>query len=131
MNEFMSRCGTPVAMTSDVDFRKALASAEELQITFVGRKSGKRFSVPVWFAVDGTAVYLLPVGGTGSKWYKSILKNPTMELGASGKTATVNARPVTDRKQIDATMDMFREKYGASDVKKYYPEQDAAVELMV
>jgi deazaflavin-dependent oxidoreductase (nitroreductase family) len=118
-------------MASDDDFRKALASVDELQITFVGRKSGKRFSVPVWFAVDGTAVYLLPVGGIESKWYKSILKNPTMELEASGKTATAKAKPVTDKKRIDATVDRFREKYGASDVKKYYPAQNAAVELMV
>jgi hypothetical protein len=113
------------------DFMKALASAGELQIAFMGRKSGKRFSVPVWFAVDGTTVYLLPVGGTGSKWYKSILKNPTMELEASGKTATAKAKPVMDKKRIDATVDRFSEKYGASDVKKYYPAQNAAVELMV
>jgi deazaflavin-dependent oxidoreductase (nitroreductase family) len=103
------------------DFRKAMASADELQITFVGRKSGKKFSVPVWFALDGATVYLLPVRGTESKWYKNILKDPTMGLEASGKTATAEARPVTDRKRIDAAIDRFREKYGASDVKKYYP----------
>lgn len=113
------------------DFRKALASASELEISFVGRKSGKKFSIPVWFAAEGTTVYLLPVKGTGSDWYKNILKNPTMELEASGRRATAEAKPVTDKKQIDATMDRFRAKYGASEVKKYYPGQNVAVRLLV
>jgi deazaflavin-dependent oxidoreductase (nitroreductase family) len=119
-------------MTSSSDFRSALDSADELKITHVGRKTGKKFSTTVWFVSDGKEkLYLLPVNGTGSKWYKNILKNPKMELQASGKKATAEARPIKDKKRVDEIVDKFRTKYGAADVKKYYPRHDAAVELSI
>jgi deazaflavin-dependent oxidoreductase (nitroreductase family) len=113
------------------DFRTALDSAQELQITFVGRKTGKKFSTPIWFAKDGEKVYLLPVSGSASNWYKDVVKNPKIELQASGKKASVEARPIKDKKRVEEVMDKFRAKYGAGDVKKYYPGQDVAIESTV
>ena len=115
----------------DGEFLNALDSSSELTITFVGRKSGKRFSTPVWFVRVGGTVLLLPVRGTSTNWYRNVLKNPTMELEASGKKVKVAARPVKDKKGIEAVVERFRAKYGAGDVKRYYPKQDAAVELSV
>ncbi len=117
-----------VVMASS-DFRGVLNSAQELKMTFVGRKTGKKISIPVWFVNDADKLYLLPVSGTANKWYKNILKNPTIELQVSGKKATAEARPIKDKKRIEEIVDKFRAKYGASDVKKYYPGQDVAVEL--
>ena len=113
----------------DSNFLKALASARELDITFVGSKTGRKYTIPIWFVTDATKISLLPVGGTKSKWYRGILKNPRVELQASGKKTAAEAHSVTDKKQIEKIMDGFRAKYGAGDVKKYYPGQDAAVEL--
>lgn len=116
---------------ADSDFRRALDSSSVLKITFVGRRSGKKFSTPVWFVKEGATVFLLPVRGTSTNWYRNILKNPTMQLEAAGKTTTAAARPIKDRKGVEATVERFRAKYGAGDVKRYYPKQDAAVELSV
>jgi deazaflavin-dependent oxidoreductase (nitroreductase family) len=113
------------------DFLNALESADELSITFVGRKTGKKFTTPVWFVKEKGKVFLLPVKGTSSDWYRDILENPTMELQVSGMRATAAARPVRDRKGIEETIERFRAKYGAGDVKKYYPNQNAAVELSI
>lgn len=113
------------------DFRGALKSAQEVKLSFVGWKSGKRFSIPVWFVTSGEKVQLLPVGGTRSKWYLSILKNPLIELEASGNKVSVKSHPTQDKKIIEEVMDRFRSKYGAGDVRRYYPGQDAAVELSV
>ena len=117
-------------MTDD-DFRKALDSTGELRITFVGRKTGKKFSTPVWFVYQGDKVYLLPVNGTASDWYRDVLKNPMMELQASGKRTTAKTIPIKDKKRIEEVVETFRKKYGAGDVKRYYPRTDAAVELSV
>ena len=113
------------------DFHAALNSTNEIQMTFVGRKSGKRFSIPIWFVDDGDKMYLLPVGGTKSMWYKSITKNPTIEFQASGKQVSAKARLTQDKKVVEDIMNRFRSKYGAGDVKRYYPGQDAAVELSI
>jgi hypothetical protein len=113
------------------DFHKALSSVQELEIGFVGKKTGKKFSIPIWFVEKEGKLYFLPVGGSRSKWYRSILKNPKMELSASGKMANAEAHPIQDRKIVGNVMDMFRSKYGAGDVKRYYQGQDAAVEISI
>lgn len=117
--------------SNDRDFRKALDSANELQLTFLGGKTGKKFSVPIWFVKTENKVLLLPVGGTRSKWYRGVTKNPAIEIQVSGIHASREARPILDKKVIDEVMDKFRSKYGADDVERYYPGQDAAVELSI
>lgn len=119
-----------VAMAGN-DLRRVLDSAEELNITFIGRKTGRRFSTPVWFVKEGEKLYLLPVNGTSSNWYRNILKNPKMEFEVEGKKAASEARPVKDKKRILETIARFSTKYGAADVKRYYSGQDVAVELLV
>jgi deazaflavin-dependent oxidoreductase (nitroreductase family) len=116
---------------SNSEFRKALDSAQELKIAFVGRKSGKKFSTPVWFVNEGEKVYLLPVSGTTSNWYKNVLKNPKLDLQVSGAKTSAQGHPIEDKKQIEKVVELFKSKYGVSDVKNYYPRQDAAVELTV
>lgn len=116
---------------TDPEFRRALNSTNEIQITFVGRKTGKKFSTPVWFVDDEEKLYLLPVMGTSTSWYKNILKNPTIELEASGKRATVKADSTKDEKLVAEVIERFRRKYGASNVKKYYPNPNVVVKLSV
>jgi hypothetical protein len=118
-------------LTSNDDFRRALDSAQELEISFLGGKTGKRFSIPVWFVISGDKLQLLPVRGTKSNWYKGILKNPMMDLEVSGKKISAESHPIQDTKTIEEIMDRFRSKYGAGDVKRYYPGQNAAVELQI
>jgi hypothetical protein len=109
------------------DFHKALTSTNTLVITFTGRKT----STDAWFVADGDKVYLLPANGTAINWYKNVLENPAMELHASGKKAAAKASPIKDKKQIDEVFERFKAKYGAADVKNYYPRHDAAIELTV
>lgn len=117
-------------MSNDA-FRAALESASEMRITFTGRKSGKKFSTPVWFVLDGSKLYLVPLHGKATNWYRNVLKIPTMELEASRKKVIVKAVPVEEEKRVEEIVDRFRSKYGAADVKRYYPRHDAAVELSV
>jgi hypothetical protein len=112
------------------DFRKALDSAEELNITFVGRKTGKKFSTPVWFVNDGEKVYLLPLN-SASNWYRNVLKTPTMVIQALNKRTTAEVLPIRESKRVGEIVQMFGAKYGAGEVKKYYPRPDVAVQLSI
>jgi deazaflavin-dependent oxidoreductase (nitroreductase family) len=116
---------------TDSDFLKALNSTNTLRITFTGRKTGKKFSTDVWFVADGDKVYLLPTNGTATNWYRNVVKNPAMELQASGKKAAAKASPIKDKEQVDEVFERFTAKYGGVDMKNYYPRHDAAVELIV
>ena len=70
------------------EFTNVLKSTDEIELTVTGRISGRKTSRPVWFVRDGATLYLLPVTGSDSAWYKNALKNPTITLAAKGAKLT-------------------------------------------
>ena len=114
---------------ASVDFKQALTSTRELEITVTGRQSGQQISLPVWFVHEGDTLYLLPVKGSDSQWYKNILPKPSMVISARGATVTVNPKPITDPSRVQEVVEKFRAKYGAADVRRYYSKFGVAVEV--
>ncbi len=104
-----------------------LARSQEIKISVMGRKSGRTISNPIWFALDDDKLYLLPVQGSDTQWYKNVLKNPSIQIEAGGAKAKFKAIAITDAKRVASVVEKFRDKYGASDVKKYYSKFDVAV----
>jgi hypothetical protein len=111
------------------DFRTALQGSNEIEITVTGRTSNRSFTYLVWFVLEGDQLSLLPVRGSDTNWYKNVLKTPTIHLTARGKTFTASATPITDKAQVGEVVQKFRDKYGAGQVKAYYPKHDVAVEV--
>src|SRR5438132_11485494 len=109
------------------DLKDRLSRSREIKITVTGRKSGRTISIPVWFVLEGEKLYLLPVQGSDTQWYKNVLKNPSIRIEARGVGAEFRATPLTDAKAVKSVTEKFREKYGAKDVKKYYSKFDVAV----
>ncbi len=110
-------------------FTKALETTRELQLTVTGRRTGREISNPVWFAREGDTLYLVPVRGTDTDWYRNVLRTPTIRLAAGGAQLSARATPVPDPARVEHVLDLFRARYGARDVAAYYPKQDAAVEV--
>ncbi len=106
-----------------------LARYRHIKISVIGRKSGQTISIPVWFVLEGEKLYLLPVQGSETQWYKNVLKNPTIRIDARGVGAEFRAIPVTDATTVKPVVEEFREKYGAKDVMKYYLKFDVAVRI--
>jgi hypothetical protein len=114
---------------SALDFTNALPQTDELELTVIGRASGHETSRPVWFVREGETLYLLPVTGSDSAWFKNVLKTPSVRLAANDVAVTAAARPITEPRRVRDVADKFRAKYGADQVKKYYSKVDAAVEV--
>jgi deazaflavin-dependent oxidoreductase (nitroreductase family) len=104
-----------------------LARYRQIKISVIGRKSGITISIPVWFVLEGENLYLPPVRGSNTQWYKNVLKNPQIRIDARGAEAKLRAVPITDANTVQSVIEKFREKYGAKDVKKYYSKFDVAV----
>jgi deazaflavin-dependent oxidoreductase (nitroreductase family) len=104
-----------------------LARCREIKITVTGRKSGRAISISVWFVFEDDKLYLLPVQGSSTQWYKNALKKPSIRVDARGTEAELKVTPVTDAAQVSSVVNKFREKYGAGDVKKYYSKLDVVV----
>jgi deazaflavin-dependent oxidoreductase (nitroreductase family) len=115
-------------MTTE-EFTAALESSPEIQLTVTGRKSGREVSIPVWFVREEDRLYLVPVNGADSDWYKNVQKVPAIHLAVGGAELTGRAAPVTGAARVSQIADMFRAKYGAQNVAQYYPKTDVAVEV--
>jgi hypothetical protein len=114
---------------AEEEFRQAVEASREIELTVTGRTSGREISIPVWFVGDSEKLYLVPVRGSDSDWYKNVLKTPTIRLAADGAQLDATVTPISDTAKVENVLDMFRAKYGARDVEAYYPKQDVAVEI--
>ncbi len=115
--------------SSGETLKERLARYRQIKITVIGRKSGKTISIPVWFVLEGQKLYLLPVQGSDTQWYKNVLEKSTIRIDARGVREEFRAVPLTDAKTLKSVVEKFREKYGAGDVKKYYSRFDVAVRV--
>ena len=111
--------------------RDRLSRSSEINITVIGRKSGRTISNPIWFVLEGDSLYLLPVQGSETQWYKNVLKNSSIRIEAKGAQVECDAVPITDASRVASVVEKFRDKYGAGDVKKYYSKFDVAVLLQM
>jgi deazaflavin-dependent oxidoreductase (nitroreductase family) len=90
------------------DFTDALEGTREVELTAVGRKSGQETSRPVWFDRQGDTLYLVPVTGSDSQWYKNVLSHPTVRLAAGGAQYIAPATPITDPTRAAEVVQRFR-----------------------
>ena len=79
--------------------------------------------------LDGEKLYLPPVQGSETQWYKNVLRNSQIRIDARGTEAEFGAKPVTGAKAVKSVVQKLREKYGARDLKKYYSKFDVAVRV--
>jgi hypothetical protein len=113
--------------SSKETLKERLSRYRQIKISAIGRKSGNTISIPVWFVLEGEKLYLLPVQGSGTHWYKNVLQNPSIQIDVRGSEAEFRAVPIVNAKSVKPVVEKFREKYGAGDVKKYYSKFDVAV----
>lgn len=111
------------------DVRDALASIKEVEITVTGRRSGRKISTPVWFVQEEERLYLVPITGSDSDWYKNVQKTPTIRVAARQEAIDASATPITDAGRVGVIVEKFRDKYGAGQVQAHYSKPNVAVEV--
>lgn len=109
------------------ELKDRLSRSSEITISVTGRKSGRIISNPVWFVAEDGKLYLLPVKGADTQWYKNVLKKPSIRVRAGDAEAEFEVVPVRDAKQVSSVVEKFWAKYGAGDIKKYYSKLDVAL----
>lgn len=107
----------------------ALSGVREVELTVTGRRTGRQIARPVWFVQDDDNVFLVPVTGSDTQWYKNVQQTPMVQLAVNGTALSSSATPITDARQVENIVAMFRDKYGADQVESYYPKHDVAVQV--
>jgi hypothetical protein len=113
------------------DLFQRLNKVYEITLSIKGRKSGKDIPRPVWFVHEANTLYLLPVHGSDTNWYKNMLVDPTLKISLNGIEISERGKQITDTSVVKDIVEKFKSKYGAGDVKKYYTKFDVAVEVIL
>ena len=125
---------------TDSEFLKGLTSTEAIDLTVKDQKTGRSSSRPVWFVLESEKLYLVPVTGSDSEWYKNLLvnaevqisaRNPLRVLGVKGKKLTAHTKPVQGSAEVADVVQKFKSKYGAAEISKRYSKLNAAVQVMI
>jgi hypothetical protein len=114
---------------SKSEFKDVLDRTSEIELTVRGRKSGQDISRPVWFVHENNALYLLPVQGSDTNWYKNT--DPTIKISIDRQEISRKAKPIADSNKVKDVVDKFKSKYSNSEVQKYYTKFDVGVQLTV
>jgi len=67
---------------TQADFMRALQARKEISITVKGRRSGRELSLPVWFVREGNTLWLLPLHGSRTQWYRNVVADHAVTVHA-------------------------------------------------
>ncbi len=105
-----------------MDDLHSLAGRKTIQLTTVGRKSGQKRSVDIWFVVEGDAI-LVQAGERGQRgWYVNVLHDPHVEL-ALGSVRFAGTAEHLGEDQADRVAALFRRKYPLARVARWFGSQ--------
>jgi deazaflavin-dependent oxidoreductase (nitroreductase family) len=84
-----------------------------IDLTTVGRVSGRPHTIEIWFAHRDTTIYLLSGGGTRSDWVRNLIRSPEVRMLAGEHEYPGLARIVTDPREDRLARDAVHDKYAA------------------
>jgi deazaflavin-dependent oxidoreductase (nitroreductase family) len=116
---------------ADDEFAKALKRRRQISITVTGRRTGRAVTIPVWFVSDDSAMWLLPVSGSDTQWYRNLEKDRAITIQAGGVRRDLRARILKDERAVSTVIEQFREKYSPDEIKRWYTRLDVAVQVLL
>ncbi|MBI3796591.1 MAG: nitroreductase family deazaflavin-dependent oxidoreductase [Deltaproteobacteria bacterium] len=93
-----------------VDLEK-VADQSTVELTTMGRQSGKPHTKPIWFVYDQGHFYLQSGKEGKTDWYQNLKKNPQLTLKIGTVTANGKAQFIKDAKETERIHELFSKKY--------------------
>jgi deazaflavin-dependent oxidoreductase (nitroreductase family) len=91
---------------------QAATREREVQLTTLGRKTGKPRRVTIWIGTDGTRLYIRSGQGMRRHWPQNLLAKGEGVVRLGKSEVKVKPRLVTDPAEARAVSGLYRSKYG-------------------
>src|SRR5207245_4250504 len=101
---------------------QAAAREREVQLTTLGRKTGKPRDVTIWVGTDGKRLYIRSGEGMRRHWPQNLVARGEGVLHLGNLAVKVKPRLVTDAAEARMVSALYRKKYGPF-VKASKPDQ--------
>lgn len=90
---------------------EAVAAESVVEITTLGRKSGKPRTTTIWFIYDAGHFYIQSGQGGKTSWYQNLKENKRIDIKIADLTFTGTAQFIDDSAETERIHEMFRSKY--------------------
>lgn len=80
-------------------------------LTTTGRLTGRPHTIEIWFALDGSTLYMLSGGGQRSDWVRNLIRTPEVAVRIDGRLSAGRARIVTDSNEDEQARRLVHDKY--------------------
>lgn len=88
-----------------------LAGRDFAYLTTVGRKTGRRHRIEIWFALRGRHVYLLSGGGDAADWVQNIRRSSAVRVQIGTRSVAARARIVRRPAEDQLARELLDAKY--------------------
>ncbi len=98
------------------------AKRSTLELTTIGRKSGKPHAATVWFVYDGGADCLYVQSGKGGEtdWYLNLLKTAAVTVKIGERSLHGQAAAIDDPAETARVHDLFKRKYLTARIMSWF-----------
>lgn len=103
-----------MAAPSDLKARlDRVAKIKTTTLTHYGRKSGKPYTVTIWFTVDGDHINLHTMN-MRRQWTRNVVANGKVSLRIGNETFAGHATEITDQGEMKRVVALMKKKYPIS-----------------
>ena len=102
----------------------SVANASSLNLTTIGRRSGRPHTVTLWFVTHEDKIYVCSDDLRRRDWCRNLLAQPDVSVKVAGGAFRGQARPVEDPDLRRLLTDLRRDKYAGAymDMVKVFVE---------
>jgi deazaflavin-dependent oxidoreductase (nitroreductase family) len=94
-----------------MDAARPLADEDYCYLITTGRVSGLEREIEIWFALEGSTLYMLSGGRERSDWVRNLIRTPEVGVRIGGRTFSGRARVVIDEDEDARARYLLLEKY--------------------
>jgi deazaflavin-dependent oxidoreductase (nitroreductase family) len=88
-----------------------LSGRDFAYLTTIGRKTGRRHRIEIWFALRGRRVYLLSGGGDSADWVQNIVWNGRVRIQIGSRSVAARGRIVKRAAEDRLARELLDAKY--------------------
>lgn len=80
-------------------------------LTTTGRRSGRPHRIEIWYAVEGSTVYMLSGGGCSSDWVRNLVADPAVLVEIDGGEHPARGRVLEGGEEAERARSLVFAKY--------------------
>jgi deazaflavin-dependent oxidoreductase (nitroreductase family) len=96
-----------------MQFGSGMADEDYCYLTTTGRVSGRPREIEIWFALEGSSLYMLSGGRDRSDWVRNLLRDPQVGVRIADERLAGRARVVEDPAEDALARRLLFEKYSS------------------